>query len=551
MHLGTRTHFALLLAFVLAFATACTRPATQLVPVIDSDLGADDIQCVLVEAAEYTQEGGFAPMQTALFHVDRPGDLRVSLPFSMGVVRPASGPAARVEIRTHALRDCVGAAPSSRTVTRTVRSGFREEQSLRLPIFLSATCLNVTCPLDQTCESGVCVPIPEIDPSTLRTAVPGDELVDPDMDAGPRMDASTLDAASPFDTQIDVGRATDAPLRTDTGPRPDAPLPDAGSVCPTAGSMVGSSSSAAPISAFGLTQSEDGTQGARSIVFTNGAGAEYLGGSTLGGGFFGFGNSGPTSVALLDMPSARGAFVFNESGMGFLLVTSTSRELRLGGGGCPSSRCIAEFNGNFAVLKGPTTLSLVEVSTMPTLIGTTAVAMGTTAGTGAIRSIRVGALITYASGGACTLQRWPDRVMATASITVPACRQLDMAELVDGQIAITWIDTTNAVHVALVDAGLTALTAEATIDMTQGGLQPTEVNATVSGFRVTWLDDLPTPLLRSIRFDLAGTPQTTECAATPTHVLANYRLFHAVRRGGTSAVEWVQDNDFYGVTFTD
>jgi hypothetical protein len=107
------------------------------------------------------------------------------------------------------------------------------------------------------------------------------------------------------------------------------------------------------------------------------------------------------------------------------------------------------------------------------------------------------------------------------------------------------------VHVALTDASLSVLNAEAVIDGAQTAQQPAEVNTTSTGFRVTWLDDLATPLLRSVGFDSMGTPLSTDCAATPTHVLANYRQFHAVRRGATSAVEWVQDNDFYGVTFTD
>ena len=534
---------------------ACSRPATQLVPVIDSDLPADDIQCVLVEAAEYTG-GAFTPtMSPALFHVNRSGPRMVSLPFSMGIVPPASGHRARVEVRTHALRSCEDlTTQANRTVTRIVRTGFRQDQSLRLPIFLSASCADVVCGEGQSCEGSTCVAIPFTEPGTLRTANPGDELIDPDMDAGARMDAPTmdapaLDAASPFDTRIDVGPAIDA-TRTDAGPRPDAPLADAGSICPTVGTMVGSSSNPAAISAFGLTQSDDGTQGARSIVFTNGANAMRVAGGNLGGGYFNFGNSGPTSIALLDMPSTRGAFVFGHATRGLLLVTSSSDDLTLGAGACPTSRCIAEFNGNYVVLRGPSTLSLVEVSVVPALVGTaTPVAMGTTAG--AIRSIDVGALVTYTSGGMCTLKRWPDRMAAIATLTVPSCRQLDMAQLADGQIAITWIDTAFAVHVALTDASLSVLNAEAVIDGAQTAQQPAEVNATSTGFRVTWLDDLATPLLRSVGFDSMGTPLSTDCAATPTHVLANYRQFHAVRRGATSAVEWVQDNDFYGVTFTD
>ena len=318
--------------------------------------------------------------------------------------------------------------------------------------------------------------------------------------------------------------------------------------------MVGSGRNSTPFIALGLAHSADGSRGVRSFVFATGAGAIDLGGAARGPGYFGPAHSGPASVALLD-DGMRGAHVFTHAVGGlrlapFVFVSDPMVADLTIGGACPSSRCIAEFNGNFAVLRGPTTLSLIEVSTATALVGTaTSVAMGTSAG--AIRSIGQGALVTYSLGGACILQRWPDRAASTAAITVLACRQLDMAELSDGQIALTWIDSTFDVRVALTDAALTVLTAEGILDGAQSALQPAEVNATSSGFRVTWLDDLPTPLLRSVRFNAAGTPQTSECAATPTHVLADYRQFHAVRRGSTSAVEWVQDNDFYGVTYTD
>lgn len=525
------------------FVAACTRPATQLVPVINSDLRADDIQCVLVEAAEYTGRG-FAPTTSpALFHVNRPGPRTVSLPFSMGIVPPASGHTARVEVRTHALRNCTDlVTPTNRSVTRIVRTGFRQDQSLRLPIFLSATCTDVLCGEGLTCEAGACVPISVIEPSDLRAAIPGQELIDPDMDAGTHMDARATDAFDPFDTRVDVGQP-------DTGPRPDAPLPDAGSVCPTTPSTLGNTGDPNAIIAYGLGQSADGLRLARSYVF---AGSVRSGANSpeYGGGFFvspGLVN-GPTGVALLDT-GMQGAFVFTHVTGGIRFYSSSARQQQLGGA-CPTSRCIAEFNGNFVVLRGPSNLSLDEISPAAVVIGSqNRFVSGTTAG--AIRSIDVGALVTYTSGGICTLKRWPDRTAPIATLTVPSCRQLDMAQLDDGQIALTWIDTTFAVHIALSDASLSAVSAEAIIDGAQTALQPVEVNATRTGFRVTWVDDLATPLLRSVGFDTMGAPLRTECAANPTHALANYRQFHAVRRGGTSAIEWVQGNTFYGVTLTD
>ena len=526
------------LALLLA---SCVRPATQLLAVVETDAAETAYTCVRIEAVPHPRR---TPPRGGTLGAVVPAQLE--LPFSVGIVPPDGDARARIEIVAELRNDtCAERAPGEAPprVRRTIRTGFLPEQSLRLPIFLGDRCLDVLCSAEETCDAstGSCTPIPDIDPLELEIAIRGSEI----RDAGPpRMDAPLPDAPG-LDAALMV--------RTDTGALPDAPLPDAGTVCPTLATNVGGRGSSV-ISDFGLAQSADGTRGVRSYVFANGAGGEDLTGGSLGGGVFAIGCRGPTGAALTD-DGVRGAHVFVHPTRGFMVETygrsgGTSSDTSLGGAGCATARCVAEHLGHFAVLRGTATLSLVEIASDSTQMGSATVASGTTQG--AVRAAASALLVSYAQSGVCVLERREVIASATASVTVPDCTSLDMAELSDARVAVAWLDGAAQVQVGIADAGLSAVVPLLTLDASQGAPQPVEVNATASGFRVTWVDDLSVPLLRSVRFDAAGTPLTSECSAAEAHTLAEYRRFHTVRRGTSSAVEWVHgDSEFWSTTWSD
>ncbi|GAB4215254.1 MAG: hypothetical protein OHK0013_40680 [Sandaracinaceae bacterium] len=509
-------------AALAVLVSSCSRPTTQLIAVLETDAATDVYECVRVEVVRYPRE---TPPRGGTLGLLVPA--QVTLPFSTGIVPPDQDARARVEVIAELRRDtCADRAPGEAPprVSRTVRTGFLPDQTLRLPIFLADRCVDVLCGPEETCDgtTGTCVPIPEIDPRELMQVSAGEEL---------GRDAGSLDAGS-----------------LDAGARPDAPIP---ATCSTVGTMVGRNPNG-DILAFGLAQSADGSRGVRSVVFGNGMGGIDLSGSSLGSGFFAIGCRGPTGVALLD-DGSRGAYVGIHPARGFLADTFTrggsGTDVGLGGGSCATSRCIAEHEGSYVVLRGPNNLSLVEVRTDATLGTTATVATGTTAG--AIRATPDAILVAYAAGGACTVERRVVLTTVAATLTVPSCLGADAAELADGRLAVAWVDPANAIHVGVSNADLTALATDDVLDATQTAAQPVEVHTTSSGFRVTWVDDDATPLLRSVRFDATATPASTECAAAPGHTLAHYQTFHTVRRGADSAVEWTSGADIYGATFAD
>lgn len=171
------------------FITACTRPATQLVPVIDSDVTG--IACVLVEVGVWREGVPFNATSSSRFPIGASG---VRLPFSLGVTPPQGDHAARLELRTHALASCESEA---RSITRVTRSGFIRDQSLQLPIFLSQRCMGVVCGENETCDEGSCTPVVYIEPSVLQEVAPGEEFRDAGMrDTGTESDVGT-DAGAP------------------------------------------------------------------------------------------------------------------------------------------------------------------------------------------------------------------------------------------------------------------------------------------------------------------------------------------------------------------
>jgi hypothetical protein len=198
--IGRRACLWAALASLVAVA-GCSRRATQLLVVVESDLAPARIACVEVEAAPVD---GAGEVRRHTFVIGA-GEPALAIPFSFGVTPPGGVATRRVElaVSAHAAADCEGTP----TVTRRVRSGFLAEQSLRLPVFLSADCEAVTCAPDQTCDYGTCVAVPDLDPGTLVVTEPGQEL----------LDAGGLDAAVEDDAGGDAG--------SDAGP---GAVPDAG-----------------------------------------------------------------------------------------------------------------------------------------------------------------------------------------------------------------------------------------------------------------------------------------------------------------------------------
>ena len=173
---------ALLLVSVFPVA-GCTKPATQLVVTVDSDLAPQYL--VAVHAVAVPADSPTSPGVDARFDLtDTGGPVSFTLPLSFGVVPPGGDASRRVEVRMEAL-DATGTA----TVVRLTRTGFVSGQTLRLPMFLADACRSVVCSGDLVCDRGVCVS-PDVPVDDLARVRPGDELLDagstPIVDAGAR-----------------------------------------------------------------------------------------------------------------------------------------------------------------------------------------------------------------------------------------------------------------------------------------------------------------------------------------------------------------------------
>lgn len=176
------------LAIGLAFAATlagCTRHATQLMVVIESDLDQNVYRCIGIEVARITEGQAVVPTQYQSFNVP----VQTDVPFSFGVLPPGGDASVRVEIRAEARTDCQDPnvmPPVDQPVVRTViRAGFSPALTLRLPIFLGTRCTDVMCPDRNSCDprTGVCEPVREA--THLVTVRPGDELADSSVsDAG-------------------------------------------------------------------------------------------------------------------------------------------------------------------------------------------------------------------------------------------------------------------------------------------------------------------------------------------------------------------------------
>jgi hypothetical protein len=168
----------------LATLTSCTVPATQLLVVVESDAPAPGCYAVLV--SRITEPNIIEDGATRTYFTVP----ATRVPFSFGIAPPGGNFNQRVQVSVEMLPRCSEPTAAERVIRRTVRAGFVQNRTLRLPIFLNAQC--EACDAESTCQESAmsCVPIPDVASSELISVVPGEELAASDAfvsgDAGPR-----------------------------------------------------------------------------------------------------------------------------------------------------------------------------------------------------------------------------------------------------------------------------------------------------------------------------------------------------------------------------
>jgi len=199
---------------LLALAAGCESPATQLVVLVDTDFAVPDEVAGLQVTVQDAEGSEVSSAELAISDALSDSEAVFSLPLSFAVVPVDDDASRRVRVQVDGL-DRDGAWVAS----RSVRTGFIEDETLLLPIFLLRSCESVMCPEGTTCGADGCES-EEVDPEDLEDVRPGEEL---------EVDSGLVDAGPE-----DAGEA-------DSGPE-DAGGPDAGdaSTPPDAGPMDGS-----------------------------------------------------------------------------------------------------------------------------------------------------------------------------------------------------------------------------------------------------------------------------------------------------------------------
>jgi hypothetical protein len=154
-----------LLEFALLGTVACGGTPAELVVVVRSDLQTP-MELALVRAVVKDAAGRATSVNDFLLD----GSTPLSLPFSFGVV-PAGGDASReieVELTAFDLEREVAS-------TRRARTGFVEDRSLLLEMFLARSCRTVECEEGETCGEQGCVS-DRVPPGDLREVEPGEEI---------------------------------------------------------------------------------------------------------------------------------------------------------------------------------------------------------------------------------------------------------------------------------------------------------------------------------------------------------------------------------------
>ncbi|MCB9598514.1 MAG: hypothetical protein H6719_37715, partial [Sandaracinaceae bacterium] len=150
-------------------ATACAQPPTQVVVRLATDLETptelDAIRLVLLDAE------GEVVREQDLVDFSIPGDGAYHEIGSFGVVPRAADASRRFEVRAQAR------GAGRELFTTRARTGFVSEQTIRLDLYLPASCLTVavTCQPDETCGVVGCVS-PDVDPRGLPSHAEGAPL---------------------------------------------------------------------------------------------------------------------------------------------------------------------------------------------------------------------------------------------------------------------------------------------------------------------------------------------------------------------------------------
>jgi hypothetical protein len=177
-------------------ASACGNDAvTEVVLVTESDLAVP----TEIDAVHYEVDATAAEGQVATRDVSLDGEGALAFPLTLAILH-GGGPLGPIRITVEGRRN------DRMVVDRMIEVSFVAGVSRTIRVDLTADCVGMDCPRDQSCAAGECVPI-AIDPPAA-------------VDAGgmvPRVDASTQDAGPTAEL--------------DAGPGDAGPPPDAGSMC--------------------------------------------------------------------------------------------------------------------------------------------------------------------------------------------------------------------------------------------------------------------------------------------------------------------------------
>lgn len=215
---------AALAALVSLTPIGCTRPAAQLVVVVDTDLVAGtDYTCFGLLVSRL--DGSVVEPGATRRFLAVPAD--ATAPFSFGVAPPDGDFRRRVEVAVEALERCDDPAPTDRVVRRAVRTGFLRDQSLRLPLFLPASCGD-GCVERESCPATgpECEPPPVVQPEELAPTTPMSEL-DGGFELPDPADAFVGNDANVPDANVPDANLPDAFFPRDSGPPVDAGPPPA------------------------------------------------------------------------------------------------------------------------------------------------------------------------------------------------------------------------------------------------------------------------------------------------------------------------------------
>ena len=190
--------------------------------------------------------------------VDDPG--RFELPFSLAIAPRDDDRDSPIVVTAEGFAQ--GAEDTPVVTTRRVVSGFPADRVLLLPMFLSRSCVEVSCPAGQTCADGACID-ENVSRDDLREAPSSGRELDPSIfvspmrDGGAPVDALVADGSPADSAAADGGRRRDAGS-IDAGPL-DAGM-DAGA--PTCGNQTVDYTVAVDMCGGCLWPLDDGSTGA-------------------------------------------------------------------------------------------------------------------------------------------------------------------------------------------------------------------------------------------------------------------------------------------------